>query len=322
MPRSGEAGAGRSKPAESSAQPPPPAAATHAAGRKEGPPATNRFLLPAAPALFVPREPAARGGGLAARRAALSSGAGRPGPAGREAHAAGTHAPLPAPLPLPRPEGHPPSGLNPFPAAGRAGPRTAPGNRARTPLRGAAVRPPARPPPFPSFFSSPPPTWPPRCPPPLSAPGPLAASPHPGAPWRAAAPPARPPVPYSGARCSGSAAAAILNFQTPSLPLGRRGAAAHAHPGRREGLGMAGWRPPEANPARGAGCEQPAPPSAPGRAGGGGERRGGSGRERYGCAAAAASLAVVKTTWRGERGLERTLIILLLVCPPAPPEDE
>lgn len=143
MPRSGEAGAGRSKPAESSAQPPPPAAATHAAGRKEGPPATNRFLLPAAPALFVPREPAARGGGLAARRAALSSGAGRPGPAGREAHAAGTHAPLPAPLPLPRPEGHPPSGLNPFPAAGRAGPRTAPGNRARTPLRGAAVRPPA-----------------------------------------------------------------------------------------------------------------------------------------------------------------------------------
>jgi len=40
---------------------------------------------------------------------------------------------------------------------------------------------------------------------------------------------------------------------------------------------MAGWRPPEANPARGAGCEQPAPPSAPGRAGGGGERRGGSG---------------------------------------------
>lgn len=143
MPRSGEAGAGRSKPAESSAQPPPPAAATHAAGRKEGPPATNRFLLPAAPALFVPREPAARGGGLAARRAALSSGAGRPGPAGREAHAAGTHAPLPAPLPLPRPEGHPPSGLNPFPAAGRAGPRTAPGNRARTPLRGAPVRPPA-----------------------------------------------------------------------------------------------------------------------------------------------------------------------------------
>lgn len=143
MPRSGEAGAGRSKPAESSAQPPPPAAATHAAGRKEGPPATNRFLLSAAPALFVPREPAARGGGLAARRAALSSGAGRPGPAGREAHAAGTHAPLPAPLPLPRPEGHPPSGLNPFPAAGRAGPRTAPGNRARTPLRGAAVRPPA-----------------------------------------------------------------------------------------------------------------------------------------------------------------------------------
>lgn len=276
MPRSGEAGAGRSKPAESSAQPPPPAAATHAAGRKEGPPATNRFLLPAAPALFVPREPAARGGGLAARRAALSSGAGRPGPAGREAHAAGTHAPLPAPLPLPRPEGHPPSGLNPFPAAGRAGPRTAPGNRARTPLRGAAVRPPARRP------------FPPSSPRRLRPGRPAARhpSPHrgrspppppPGAPWRAAAPPARPPVPYSGARCSGSAAAAILNFQTPSLPLGRRGAAAHAHPGRREGLGMAGWRPPEANPARGAGCEQPAPPSAPGRAGGDGERRGGSG---------------------------------------------
>lgn len=39
------------------------------------------------------------------------------------------------------------------------------------------------------------------------------------------------PVSYSGARSSGSAAAAILNFQTPSLPLGRREAAAHARGG-------------------------------------------------------------------------------------------
>lgn len=275
MPRSGEAGAGRSKPAESSAQPPPPAAATHAAGRKEGPPATNRFLLPASAGTL--RTARARGSGRWARREAGSaqqrsgpagpSGAG--GARGRNTRAApGAASPPPprrpsAERPQPLPRGGPSRAANgsrqprshPSPRSGRP-----PARRPFPPSSPRRLRPgrPAARHPSPHRGRSPPP-------------------PPPGAPWRAAAPPARPPVPYSGARCSGSAAAAILNFQTPSLPLGRRGAAAHAHPGRREGLGMAGWRPPEANPARGAGCEQPAPPSAPGRAGGDGERRGGSG---------------------------------------------
>lgn len=145
MPRSGEAGAGRSKPAESSAQPPPPAAATHAAGRKEGPPATNRFLLPASAGTL--RTARARGSGRWARREAGSaqqrsgpagpSGAG--GARGRNTRAApGAASPPPprrpsAERPQPLPRGGPSRAAN-----GSRQPRSHPSPR--------SGRPPARPP--------------------------------------------------------------------------------------------------------------------------------------------------------------------------------
>ncbi|XP_077037421.1 uncharacterized protein LOC129129064 [Agelaius phoeniceus] len=66
----------------------------------------------------------------------------------------------------------------------------------------------------------------------------------PKAPGQAASPP--PAGPYSGGRCSGSAAAAILNFRTPSLPPplggggGRRGAGSEPRARGRERTPRAG----------------------------------------------------------------------------------
>lgn len=318
MPRSGEAGAGRSKPAESSAQPPPPAAATHAAGRKEGPPATNRFLLPASAGTL--RTARARGSGRWARREAGSaqqrsgpagpSGAG--GARGRNTRAApGAASPPPprrpsAERPQPLPRGGPSRAAN-----GSRQPRSHPSPR--------SGRPSARPPPFPSFFSSPPPTRPPRCPlTPLRTGAARRLPPPRGAvaSSRPTCPPARPLLRRSllGLRRGG-------HFELPNsfAAAGEtRGRGARA-PGPPGGVGDGGVAAAGSEPRARGGLRTAGTAFCPGARG---RRWRAKRRERYGCAAATASLAVVKTTWRGKRGLGRTLIILFLVCPPAPPEDE
>ncbi|XP_064561427.1 nascent polypeptide-associated complex subunit alpha, muscle-specific form-like isoform X2 [Zonotrichia leucophrys gambelii] len=84
----------------------------------------------------------------------------------------------------------------------------------------------------------------------------------PKAPERAAFPP--PASPYSGGRCSGSAAAAILNFRTPSLPPppplggggGRRGAGSEPRArGRERGGGSAPHPACEGGGGKGSGWE-------------------------------------------------------------------
>lgn len=82
----------------------------------------------------------------------------------------------------------------------------------------------------------------------------------PKAPGRAASPP--PANPYSGGRCSGSAAAAILNFRTPSLPPpplggggGRRGAGSEPRARGRERGGGSALPPPPLRVAAGRGRE-------------------------------------------------------------------
>lgn len=242
----------------------PTAASRHSRGGPEGGAAGDKSLLASSSAGTLGTARARGSGSRAERRAAERAGPGGAGGArGRNARAApGAASPPPprrpsAERPQPPPRGGP--GRERLPATAFA-----PFSAERPPAALSLLAPPAA-----SGPAAPPPAALPRAGaarrllPPRSA----------VSSGRPACPPV-PPVPYSGARCSGSAAAAILNFQTPSLPLGRRGAAAHAQPGRREGLGTAGWRPPEANPACGAGCEPPAPPSASGCAGGCGERAG------------------------------------------------